>query len=273
MRSRAEIGIPGSNLGFARANNIGFQHAVGRFLLFLNPDTEVCEQALDRMYTALDSLKDAGALGCRLLNSDGSLQESCIQPFPTLLNQMLDIEYLKMLAPTLKLWGMAPLYQANSSPVPVEVVSGACLMIKRSVFQHVNNFSSDYFMYTEDIDLCFKVRQAGFKVYYLNDVEIVHHGGGSSRGKGSRFTDVLMRESVWTFIRKYQGALAASGYRLIMFLNASTRILLLKSLFFLDAVSAFNERKRTVSKWMNILRWSLGIEKWARNLNSGSACS
>ena len=263
------------NIGFARANNLGYEHSNGDVLLFLNPDTEVCNQAIYKMYNALKSTKDAGGIGCKLLNSNKSLQTSCVQPFPTLLNQILDVEFLKLAAPSLKLWGMNPLYQSDLSLSTVQVVSGACLMIKRSVFQAIDKFSIDYFMYTEDIDICFKIHQAGYKIYYLNDAKVVHHGGGSSQNKGNHhFSDVLMSESIWTFIRKYRGNLTAFAYRFLVFFNASARIFLLNSLFYVPRIcGSARYPKHIASKWMNILRWSLGLEKWARELNKAGSSS
>src|ERR1700730_4736937 len=84
-----------TNLGFPRANNLGVVHSTGSNLLFLNPDTEVLGSALARLQSYLNSLPDVGVVGCRLLTSDLSLQTSCVQPFPTLLNQVTDIEQIK----------------------------------------------------------------------------------------------------------------------------------------------------------------------------------
>ena len=168
------------NIGFAKANNLGFKYSFGETLLFLNPDTEIIGPALNQMLSFLQSTPDAGAVGCKLLNSDLSLQTSCIQPYPTILNQVLDIEYLKLRCPKLKLWGIWPLFHNNGNPEEIEVVSGACIMIKRNTFDKVEQFSTDYFMYTEDIDLCYKINQAGYKIYYIDDANIIHHGGGST---------------------------------------------------------------------------------------------
>src|SRR6202049_4318687 len=136
------------NVGCARANNLGFQHSSGGILLFLNPDTEVRGPAVNLMYACLDSSADIGVLGCRLLNSDLSIQTSCIQPFPTILNQGADTELLRQRFPRLKVWGMRPLFDPDhGEPVEVEAVSGACQMIRREVFEKVGLFSTDYFMY------------------------------------------------------------------------------------------------------------------------------
>jgi len=151
------------------------------------------------------------------------------------------------------------------TPVPVEVVSGACMMIERGVFDHVRGFSTDYFMYAEDVDLCYKISAAGFTNYYVPEVEIVHHGGGSTQHTRSCFSNVMLRESVSRQLRKTRGNLYSLGYRLAMSSAAVVRLTLLAFCF--PAV-LINHRTREWSvafnKWVAILRWGLWLENWAR---------
>ena len=258
------------NLGFAKANNLGFKYSSGKVLLFLNPDTEILGEAINRMYFHLIALTDAGAIGCKLLNTDLSIQTSCVQPFPTILNQFLDIEAIKWRFPKLSLWGMKPLFVNSNYPVTVEVISGACLMIKRKIFEEVGLFSTDYFMYTEDIDLCFKVKLAGYKAYYSSKDNVIHHGGGSIQTKkDNRFSDILMRESIWTFTKKNYGIVTAYLYKVAMFTSALLRL----TLFYLLLLMGYGKDSRMrlqnlTIKWGNIFRWSLGLEKWAKALNN-----
>ena len=93
---------------------------------------------------------------------------------------MLDTDYLRGRWPNNPLWGISPLYSNNGEPAEVEVVSGACLMIKRAVFETVSLFSEEYFMYAEDLDLCYKVKQDGFTNYYVGEGTVIHYGGKSS---------------------------------------------------------------------------------------------
>ena len=253
------------NLGFARANNLGFAHSKGRNLLFLNPDTEIIGSALEIMLHQLGAIPDAGAVGGRLLNSDGSLQISCVQPFPTILNQIFDIEYLMIRFPRLPLWGIRSLFFYNGNPEPVEAVSGACIMVSRKIFEQVGQFSNDYFMYGEDLDLCYKIWAAGRKVYYVGDAALMHHGGGSTRQpKGNRFENVLRRESVYVLLKKTRGKGTAILYRIALGVASLWRlaILALASPFIL--ISLGNRiLLGLIKKWVNVLSWSLGIEKWS----------
>ena len=254
------------NSGFATANNVGFQRSVGRFVLFLNPDTVVLESAINIMQHHMQNLKDAGAIGCRLLNTDGSLQTSSILPFPTILNQSLNYEPLRLLFPRMVLWGIRPLFEDTGAHFVVQAVSGACIMVRREVFEKVGMFSTDYFMYSEDIDLCHKISMAGYKVYFVRTATIVHHGGGSSnQRKESSYADIQMRESVFKFLRRTRGGLYASGYRLTMCVVALIRIGIISILYMPTmCLGRFSSRRYSLMKWIGILRWSLALEKWSK---------
>ena len=256
------------NLGFAGANNLAFRQSCGETILFLNPDTEIVGQALSTMHRLLWETPDAGAIGCTLLNSDGTIQTSCIQAFPTILNQVLDAEALQRFPPMLSLWGTQPLFEQRENPMPVEVVSGACLMVKRHVFESAGFFSTDYFMYLEDTDLCCNIRLAGFVVYYTGAASVVHHGGGSSKQRErSYFSDVVMCESMSRFLRKFRGGLYGNVYRVAMCGVACFRVMLMVSLLTVTLRKSARDAFRiSLGKWVKILRWSLGCEGWARRL-------
>jgi N-acetylglucosaminyl-diphospho-decaprenol L-rhamnosyltransferase len=253
------------NLGFAKANNLGAREAKGRNLLFLNPDTEVIGDAPVRMISFLDARPEAGIVGCRLLNTDLSLQTSCVQAFPSILNQALDTEHLRQAFPKLGLWGTQALLTGDK-PAEVEVVSGACLMIKATVFESVGQFSSNYFMYAEDADLCFKVKQAEWKNYYFGSVSVVHHGGRSSdRKPESNFASVMMRESLMEFMRLRRGSLYAVAYQASTVAVAVVRLLLLAVAFLFTLGGPRSESLRPAfAKWVKVLRWGLHMEAWSR---------
>jgi GT2 family glycosyltransferase len=111
-----------NNVGFARANNLGVRHSSGTCLLFLNPDTRLVSPAIKLMLSFLSSSRDAGILGCKLLNSDLSIQTDSIRAFPTILNQLFDIEYLRVRWPGCSLWKIAPLFLYDFKPTRVELV-------------------------------------------------------------------------------------------------------------------------------------------------------
>jgi GT2 family glycosyltransferase len=249
------------NVGFAGANNLGAQRATGRDLLLLNPDTELRENSLRVLADRLGSCSEAGAVGCRLINADGSLQTSCVQAFPTVLNQFLDSELIRGLFPRWRIWGTAPLH--SSQPLPAEAVSGACILVKREVFDRVGGFSSHYFMYGEDLDLCFKIRLAGYRVYHVPETTIVHFGGGSTRQSTSNFSNVMMRESVYRFLRHNRGKFSAVSYKAAM-AGASVRRMILILPFLLGPGQRATQPGLSLQKWLSIFRWSLGLEPVTR---------
>jgi len=253
------------NAGFARANNLGYQHASGKALLFLNPDTYVQDAAIDRMYCAMLSSEKVGIVGCRLLNSDQSLQTSCVQAFPTIMNQLTDVEAIKLRFPWVRMWGISALFQNPRPLTSVEVVSGACLMIRRNVFEQVVQFSTDYFMYCEDVDLCYKVIAAGYQVAYVDYATVVHFGGQSSKqASKSSFAHVMAREAIRIFLAKRRSSLYAATYKFSMFVSAVVRLAMLAFLLCIgkdQAAVAISRRK-----WRSILSWSVGREGWTQQL-------
>jgi len=250
------------NLGFAGANNAAYLYAKGDPILFLNPDTQVVDDALSVMALALHSDVTIGIVGCKLLNTDGSFQSGCTQPFPTILNQAFDSE-------TLAKGAVDSLPGDDVRFQDVEAISGACLMIRRSVFERVGRFSEEYFMYSEDIDLCFKVKLAGFRVCYVPQATVIHHGGKSSAGTAqSGFSIVLMRESIHLLLRKFRGDTYARGYRCAMLFSALARCSLLLCCAALQTAlrrSTYSTRN-SICKWYRIGAWCMGLEPWAREL-------
>lgn len=246
------------NVGFARGNNLGVRHARGRHLLFLNPDTLLLEDSLRILGRRLDNLPQAGAAGCRLLNADRTLQASCVQSFPTVVNQVFDAQWLRDRFPRARLWGATARVGGTATPYEVEALSGACLAVTRSAFEQVGGFTESYFMYGEDIDLCYKLRAAGWKVFHLPETCLVHFGGGSSQKAPGESSVVTMRASVQHFLRLRRGPGAAATYRLAMGAAAVGRLslLCLGRLLGSPPAAAGNASRK---KWSAVLRWSLGL--------------
>lgn len=249
------------NLGFAGANNLAAQKARGSKLWFLNPDTELLQGTPSTLAQSLEYIPKAGAAGCRLLNRERNLQTSCVQSFPTLLNQVLDSDLLRRLFPRSRLWGISVFRSNDNRPKEVEVVSGACIMIKRSVFDDVGGFTEGYFMYGEDLDLCFKIKKAGYKVLFCPAIHVLHYGGSSTDKQRANFSSIMTRESVLRFFLNNRGSWHANMYRLAMIISAVVRIVAI----FPMCIFRFSILKRgsaSLDKWVSILRWGIGIESW-----------
>jgi len=255
-----------TNLGFARANNEAYKVSQGQSLLFLNPDTRVLGSAIETMHRYLCSLPSAGVIGAKLLNGDDSVQTTCVRSFPTVLNQFLESALLRRWFPRSALWGMLPLFQNSETPSEVDAVSGACLMMSRAAFESVGMFSSDYFMYSEDIDICYKARIAGRKTYYVPTAVVVHYGGEStSKSSESAFSSVMMLESRWRFFRKTRPAWYSFLYRAAMFVASVCRIGAVATAWPLGAMRGRTTALRAaLRKWTARLRWTVGGERWVK---------
>ena len=251
------------NIGFAKGNNLGAQYDFGSVLFFLNPDTEISDRAIEKLFKTINKITNCGIIGAKLLNNDGSIQTSCIQAFPKIANQILDTEFLRVLAPKNPLWGIAPLFSASKEPSEVDVVSGAALMIKKEIFEEVGCFSTDYFMYSEDVDLCYKVHKKGWKVLYDPNSVIIHHGGGSSsQVKINTFAAVMMLESRWRFFRKFYPQWYCWMYRFLMgFVSIIRIIILLFSWPYFSMCGKMKSANARLKKWYARLRWAIGRNK------------
>jgi GT2 family glycosyltransferase len=246
-----------TNIGFARANNLGFRRARGDVLALLNPDTEVGVESLQTLATELRRLPRAGIVGPRLLNSDGTLQTSCVQAVPTPLNRALDSAVLHRLFPKSRLWQSAEAFAARE-PVVVEGVSGACLVIESALYRAAGGFTPDYFMYAEDMDLCLKVRRLGRVVYHVPHVQVMHHGGGSSSAQFSKFKSLATCDALHTFMRVNYGRRQAACYRLAMGLSALSRMPFLGVRLLTSTAPTRGAARTSVLRWWTVLRWALG---------------
>jgi GT2 family glycosyltransferase len=186
------------NLGFAKANNVGLARASGRYVLYLNPDTELIEDICSPMAAYMEAHRDVGAVGCKLLNTDGTHQTSILS-FLRLGN--LAREYL-----------MPSRYHGHVRPHPespraVEAVLGACLMVRADAARRVGGFDERYFLYQDEIDLCSTLRELGLATVYLPRPAVIHHGSKSSTLTPQIRERALHdnRKSQFLFIQKHRG--------------------------------------------------------------------
>lgn len=258
-----------TNIGFAKANNLGASYASGKYLLFINPDTVPVGNAVGVLFEKARELKNAGAIGARLLNSDMSVQTSCIQRFPTIFRQIFFADIVLVRLKNIKYFGISPLFHRTENPVPVEAVSGACICIRKNVFDEVGGFSGEYFMYSEDVDLCRKLINNNYVNYYIDCAEIIHYGKSSSRKveKQSNFSIVMTREAIYKYLSKFEGYWYAKIYKIVLMLNALFRIGLLSSMMLCKGYRSIDKLITSKEKWTKILRWSLGCERWVEKYN------
>lgn len=247
------------NIGFARANNLGFQSARGEYVLLLNPDTKLLDSAIELLVTEAKRLPDAGIVGGKLLNGDLSVQTQAIQTFPTVLNQLLNIESLRLRRPDCSLWKIGALFRDCPEPIKVDVIPGACMLLKSETFRRLGGFDGTFFMYGEDVDLNYRVRELGLTNYYIGRASIIHYGGkSSSRQRVSNWSTVMKYTAMSQLYRTHRGLFYSVLYRSAMGLSAGIRVVLLTlATPFVDRETA----SAASSKWATVLKWSLGITK------------
>ncbi len=171
-----------SNLGFAKANNIALKQARGRFFLLINPDTIVQEDTIHVMVAFLESHPETGIAGCKILNPDGSFQMACRRSFPLPWIAFIKIFGLSRLFPKTKFFGKYNLtYLSTEETYPVDAVSGSFMMVRRETVEQVGGLDESFFMYGEDLDWCYRIRRAGWQIFYVHSTQIIHYKGESTR--------------------------------------------------------------------------------------------
>ncbi len=166
------------NLGFSKANNIGVKRSVGRFLLFLNPDTEVNKNTLSYMISFMENRKDVGASTCFVKLSSGRLDDGAHRGFPTPWSSFCYFSGLSRIFPKSKLFsGYTMGWLDLTKEHEVDSVVGAFMMARRKAGDEINWWDEDYFFYGEDIDFCFRLKEKGWKVYFVPKVSALHHKG------------------------------------------------------------------------------------------------
>ena len=171
----------GGNIGFAAGNNTGIPYAKGDYILFLNPDTVVYPKTLTRMIEFMDTHPDAGAATCRVEVPNGSVDEGSHRGFPTPWNAFTHFSKLERLFPQSKLFaGYTRGWEDLTKIHTVPAIVGAFLFVRREAGEKIGWWDEDYFFYGEDLQFCYDLHQAGYKIYYVPDVKILHYGGVSS---------------------------------------------------------------------------------------------
>lgn len=173
------------NRGFAAANNQGIDASDSEFILLINADCEVYKHSIDRLIDYLGDNPRTAIAGPRIFNSDGSIQYSC-RTFPSFFGAAVHT-LLAHIYPNNPVTRKYKLIDVNrDQPFSVDWVSGSCMMIKREALDSSGPFDENYFMYVEDIDLCYRMWQNGWEIHYMPYAEVLHHVAGSSRKKKSR---------------------------------------------------------------------------------------
>ncbi len=191
------------NLGFGKANNQALEIAKGEYILLLNPDTLLKDNTLAEMIKFMETHSDAGLATCKVLNPDGTLQLACRRSFPRPWVSFTKISGLSSLFPKSKLFAKYNLtYLDENETYTVDAVSGSFMFLRKKAIDDVGGFDPDFFMYGEDLDLCYRIKEKGWKVYYYPGTEIIHYKGESAKRSSIDETKVFYN-AMTLFVEKH----------------------------------------------------------------------
>jgi GT2 family glycosyltransferase len=202
LRDRIQL-IPNVNNGFVGGNNLGIKHAKGTYVLLLNCDTEVAPETLQTMMDFMKRHPDVGIATCKLVKANGELDWACRRSFPDPWVSFFRLSGLSKLFPkskTLAAYNMT--YKSVDEETEIDACAGAFMFISPACLKIVQGFDTDYFMYGEDLDMCYRAKQAGFKVWYYPKTTTKHFKGQSSRRAPKRSL-YAFHNAMWIFYKKH----------------------------------------------------------------------
>jgi GT2 family glycosyltransferase len=201
---KATVLIQEKNIGYSRAANVGLERCTGRFVLLLNPDVMVDQSCVGRLADFLLTRPDAGAVGPRLMMADGKVDPNARRAFPvpsTLFYRTIGLSRLFPKSPRFGRHNMG--FMDDSDAHEIDAGSGDCMMIRRAALDRIGFFDPRYFMYGEDIDLCYRLKMGGWKVFYLPTAVATHHEREAPTRSDRRQMLYEEHRAMWTYHFKH----------------------------------------------------------------------
>lgn len=211
------------NVGFPKGNNIGIAASSGEYVMLLNPDTVVLGDALNKLVDYMDAHPEVGGVGPKLLNPDGTVQSSR-RRFPTFWTGLFESTWLQPHAPQRVLDHFYALDLPDEETAVVDWVMGAALVTRRTIVDAIGGLDEAYFMYSEELDWCRRIKDAGWEIVYLPSAEIVHHLGKSSE-QAVTHRHINFNRAKLRYYRKYHGAIATVALRTFLLLTYLQQLL------------------------------------------------
>lgn len=248
----------GSNLGFGRGNNLARNRTDTPFLLFLNPDTELKPDTLEKMQQLMNRQPEIGAACCLMRYPDGEVQEQGLQWYPTPFIIFVELLLANRTCRRLFHRWLPRLDPLRSSYI--KKIYGGFVFARRTAFDQAGWFDERYFMYAEDVDLSRTMTSLGWKIFYTAETEAIHVCGGTSAKAPSGFSVLMKNESIAKYMRKYYGATGEFFYRIAIFTAAAIRFLP-AAIASLVSSSSDTRWKDSKAKQSIMLSWALGLKK------------
>ena len=207
------------NGGFSQANNLAINQCKNsKYVLILNPDTIVPKETLEETVNFMNEHQDIGCIGCKVVKPDGNLDRACKRGFPSPWNSLTYLLKLDKLFPKSKLFGgYNATYINEDEESEIDSLVGAFMMLRQETIKQVGLLDDTFFMYGEDIDWCYRIKQAGWKNYYYPKVEIIHYKGESSKKQSTRMIGEFHKSMLIFYNKHYK-------YKYNIFVTALTYI-------------------------------------------------
>lgn len=257
------------NVGFPRANNQAIPLTSGKYILFLNPDTIVHPDALQRMVDFMESRQDIGIIGPKIVTRSGSIQYDSARNFPDLWGCFTEISFLRRIFPKSRIFGHQYMtYWDHEDSRPVPCLVGAAMMVRRTAAESIGWYLDETIpMYLEDVDYCYRIHQAGWTVFYLSEAVIEHWGGASTERSLNRITyEILKWEAYKIFFERYHSKASVLLLRLMVFSISLLRIVSIS--IGIIARPVLPEKLKhlfsryTLAKATALAAWSLNIRQY-----------
>lgn len=247
-----------TNEGFASPNNQGLKRAQGRYAMLLNSDTVARPGALERLVVFMDNHPDAGACGPRLVYPDGSLQRSC-RNLPSLWRHFCDMSGLENIFPR-TIFGNFETRFEHDRTVEVDQPMGAALLVRSQLMSDVGLLDERFKIYYNEVDWCKRIHEAGWKIFFVHDAEIIHHGGKTTELTNQSFQQFdEMNNNTLAYYEKHFGYPGMVSYRILLIFGFSARIV------FWTLVSLVRRSDRTEARLLFAKKYfALGARFWSR---------
>ncbi len=246
------------NFGFAKANNQAIQKSNGRYVLLLNPDVIVFPDTFSKMVSFMDTHFDVGVSGCKILKPDGNFQVSARDHFPSLLSEFTYSSFFRGGHPLGRIVSRHFFsYWEHDYTREVSCVIGTCLMVRREAIDQVGLLDEEFYIYVEDTDWCYRMKQAGWKINFISDAKIIHYGGQSTKQSSSIGTQHF--ENTYKYFKKHHGVLYAKCYKALIPINIFLRMMIRLLQYAITNKNSRAAVEQRIGGSLRLFKWSMAF--------------